>query len=347
MRITSTISQTSEEIPVVLATLDGKSKFLPRPATHKDMQRLIRAHYDVPDGAGLQFDVSSWDVCGGQNVEITEAAFALLVPLLDRISVSTVQPVGAVNRAIPTPAATPPLVVEENADSHSDRVKSESESSEAEVSSSSEEDEEDATTRVKDVVTRVKVESVPHSPMPKTRVKEQVIRTPETASSDEEQDEEDNQVPPSPTPLPKTPLSKRRIKEEVRRTPQNARAGTSRQHAMESVTIESSQASQASETEERYRISVSCANPKKEADFHMRGRYTVQKVLVAVCNNFHLDPNRAKLMLCVEVDSEEEDGGKESMQFECARNETMTQAGVGPGSRLVVLVKENDEDESD
>lgn len=56
------------------------------------MQRLVRRHYEIDDRAVLQFEVSTWDVCGGQNVEVTEPAYALLAPLLDSVSVVVVQP---------------------------------------------------------------------------------------------------------------------------------------------------------------------------------------------------------------------------------------------------------------
>lgn len=55
------------------------------------MQRLVRNHYDIDAHAGLQFEVSSWDVCHGKSVEVTEAAYPLLAPLLDSVSAVVVQ----------------------------------------------------------------------------------------------------------------------------------------------------------------------------------------------------------------------------------------------------------------
>ncbi|KAJ7684474.1 hypothetical protein DFH06DRAFT_969141 [Mycena polygramma] len=94
MHIISTINpktQSADDVPVVLITLEGKSKFLPRPETYKEMQRLVRNHYDIDANVGLQFEVSSWDVCDGKSVEVTEAAYPLLAPLLDSVSTVVVQ----------------------------------------------------------------------------------------------------------------------------------------------------------------------------------------------------------------------------------------------------------------
>lgn len=112
MHIISTINpntRSEDDIPVVLVSLGGKSKFLPRSKTYKvcrystpippptfnqplaqEMQSLVRTHYDLDPRAALQFEVSTWDVCAGQNVEVTEGAYAFLAPLLDSVSVLVV-----------------------------------------------------------------------------------------------------------------------------------------------------------------------------------------------------------------------------------------------------------------
>ncbi|KAJ7253382.1 hypothetical protein B0H12DRAFT_1219225 [Mycena haematopus] len=111
MHISSTITKTQGDIPVVLITLDGNRKFLPRPETYEEMDRLVREHYQVDSRTRLQFEVSSWDVCAGQSAEVTEAAYPLLVPLLDSVSAVVVQ--GVRHRAMPSPSATPPLPAED------------------------------------------------------------------------------------------------------------------------------------------------------------------------------------------------------------------------------------------
>ncbi|KAJ7144922.1 hypothetical protein C8R43DRAFT_891098 [Mycena crocata] len=91
MHIISTINaktQSTEDVPVVLVNLGGKRKFLPRAETYKEMQRLVRYHYNIESSStALHFEVSSWDVCDGENVEVTEGAYGMLAPLLDRVSV--------------------------------------------------------------------------------------------------------------------------------------------------------------------------------------------------------------------------------------------------------------------
>lgn len=57
----------------------------------QEMQRLVRDHYEIDSRAGLQFEVSTWDVCAGRDVEVTEAAYPFLAPLLDIVSVVVVE----------------------------------------------------------------------------------------------------------------------------------------------------------------------------------------------------------------------------------------------------------------
>ncbi|KAF8191539.1 hypothetical protein K438DRAFT_1830690 [Mycena galopus ATCC 62051] len=122
MHIVSTVTKTqATDVPVVLITLDGNRKFLPRPETYEAMDRLVREHYQVDSHAGLKFEVSCWDVCAGQSVEVTEAAYPLLVPLLDSVSVVVVQ--GGRHRAMPTPSATPSLREDEIEDSDEQAVR--------------------------------------------------------------------------------------------------------------------------------------------------------------------------------------------------------------------------------
>ncbi|KAJ7144929.1 hypothetical protein C8R43DRAFT_1070446 [Mycena crocata] len=126
MHIISTINaktQSREDVPVVLVTLGDKRKFLPRAETYKEMQRLVRYNYGIESSStALQFEVSSWDVCGGENVEVTEDAYGILGPLLDIVSVVVVE-LGR-NRAMPTPSETdPPRVddeIEEERTVHAD-----------------------------------------------------------------------------------------------------------------------------------------------------------------------------------------------------------------------------------
>ncbi|KAJ7086404.1 hypothetical protein B0H15DRAFT_844473 [Mycena belliarum] len=109
MHIISTINakiQSVDDVPVVLVSLEGRRKFLPRPETYKEMQRLVRMHYEVDPLAVLQLHVSTWDVCGGENVEITEATYTLLAPFLESVSIIVAT---GYDRLMPTPSTTPSL----------------------------------------------------------------------------------------------------------------------------------------------------------------------------------------------------------------------------------------------
>ncbi|KAJ7042098.1 hypothetical protein C8F04DRAFT_1078287 [Mycena alexandri] len=347
MHITSTINPRTQsgadDVPVVLVTLGGRSKLLARPSTYKEMQRLVRSHYDIDAHAGLQFEVSSWDICGGQNVEITESAYPHLVALLDSVFVVVAQ-AGQRDRMMPSPSATPPLrgddeiedertvqkdLAPDHEEDQSDRapkVESEEEQEDqmladnawgedesASVQGDDDAEEEDAP-HARQVLNnefpshRQQAREVARKPTPKAR--------PETA-----------RAPPAPAPAP---------------APAKPRAVDNRPDS----SAESSQmaiAAASSDSDERFKVSVTGPGPHDKAEFMTRRGHLVSKVLNGVCKTFKLDAKRAKLMLCIPM--EDEDGEVLLHEFECANDETIARSGVKPNSKLIVRVDEDEEDE--
>ncbi|KAJ6546868.1 hypothetical protein B0H19DRAFT_244263 [Mycena capillaripes] len=346
MHIISTINaktQSSDDIPVVLITLEGKSKFLPRPETYKEMQRLVRAHYEVDSRAGLQFEVSTWDVCAGQSVELTEAAYPLLAPLLDSVSAVVV----SAGRGMPTPSVTPSrrgdeeiedeLAVREHLQpepSHGrapespprrvPKVESEDEEDARRVQSRYEDDA-DGSISVHDDQGEDEEEDAPHArrvlnkEFPSERIQAKAAKAAPKGRG------ESSRAQPAPVP------SKSR----------------SAAHHSDDTAVEPSKAASGSNTDERFKVYVTGPRPEHKAEFTTRGGHLVRKVLNGVCKTFKLDPERAKLMLCVSMP--DEDGERvEDCLFECANDETIARSGVKPDSRLVVRIEEElDEDEDD
>ncbi|KAJ7062924.1 hypothetical protein C8F01DRAFT_1082504 [Mycena amicta] len=115
MHLSSTINPGTrlEDVAVVVVALDGKRKFISRPPSYKDLQRLIRSYFGLDEQTLLVLHVSTLDVCGGQDVELTEGAYPLLAPVLDLVSASVV---ADANPGIRTPAATPPVSADEEED---------------------------------------------------------------------------------------------------------------------------------------------------------------------------------------------------------------------------------------
>jgi hypothetical protein len=62
------------------------------------LQHIVRACYKIDPHATLQFEVSTWDVCAGNSVEVTEAAYVPLAPFMDNVSV--VMAYGACHRIL-------------------------------------------------------------------------------------------------------------------------------------------------------------------------------------------------------------------------------------------------------
>ncbi|KAJ6620373.1 hypothetical protein B0H10DRAFT_2022628 [Mycena sp. CBHHK59/15] len=333
MHITSTINprtQSSDDIPVVLVTFCGKSKFLPRPESYKEMQRIVRFHYEIDARIALRFEVSSWDVCFGQSVEVTEPAYALLAPLLDSVSVVIQETESGYKRAMPTPSATPPLHGnDEFEDEQTVREELEPQSSQGSSMGpgmpahrrtkveSEDEDEDEIPPH-----SRFEDDEVPAAQIPKHEVPKKEARRQDRHRQEDELPREQSAPAPS--------------KE------QTARTETS--HGDDSA--ESSQPQTASDGDQRFKVFISGPKSEHKAEFMTRGGHLVRKVLGGACKTFKLDSQCARLMLCVTM--EDEDGMPVVHQFECANEETMARSGVEPNARLVIVIDETvDEDEED
>ncbi|KAJ7084789.1 hypothetical protein B0H15DRAFT_847594 [Mycena belliarum] len=304
MHIISTINakiQSVDDVPVVLVSLEGKRKFLPRPETYKEMQRLVRMHYEVDPLAVLQLHVSTWDVCGGENVEVTEAAYALLAPFLESVSiiVST-----RYDRSMPTPSTTPSLRGG---------------------------DETDDGLSVRERMEREK--NPPRAPESQSRPV--AAHRPKVESEDEEEVLVQSRYRQAP-------------KKEFQ-VKQEPRALAPKEHdtsqAKSSRSVDTAEASTTSDADTHFHVLVSGPGERcQEREFKTRGGHRVSKVLAGVCKTFKLDPDRAKLMLCVPMVDE----GEETVAYiECANDETMSRSGVKPGSRLVVRPDDDEEEEEE
>ncbi|KAJ6606326.1 hypothetical protein DFH09DRAFT_1119849 [Mycena vulgaris] len=329
MHIISTINaktQSVDNVPVVLVNVEGRRKFLPRPETHKEMQRLVRAHYEIDPNAVLQFEVSTWDVCGGQNVEVTESAYVLLAPFLDSVSVVVASGRG---RTMPTPSATPSLHEEDGT-----------------------EDEQSVEEQLEPKLSQGRMSQSPsrrtaaRAPKVKSEEEEEILHQGEDDMDDATSaldDEEENRARRVPKEFP---IQSTQAKEEQRRPMPKERGEPVKPVAANrsDETAESSQQGTASDADERFKIIVSGPSDLK-GEFMTRGGHLVRKVLSGVCKTFKLDADRAKLMLCVEM--EDEDGETGVHLFECANEETIARSGVKAYSRLVVRLVESEEEDYD
>ncbi|KAJ7491109.1 hypothetical protein FB451DRAFT_1552634 [Mycena latifolia] len=335
MHLISTINpktQSVDDVPVVLVNLEGKRKFLPRPETHEDLQRLVRAHYGIDPHAALLFEVSTWDVCAGQNVEVTEAAYALLAPFMDNISVVVES---GRDRVMPTPSATPPLHRDDAEDEQSVREQLEQEFFHVHPTE----------TPSRRAATRPpKVESEEEEEVMFERYGERHMDA--TSVQDDEKEDHARQVPKKESRIqnvqPKEePMPKERGETSKRKPVSKPREAATRSD----YTSESSQQTTTAE-EERFNVLVSGPrSDHKEREFKTRGGHLVRKVLDGACKTFELDANRAKLMLYVPM--LDDDGEETVAEFECDNEETMARSGVKPYSRLVVRLVEDEEEEED
>ncbi|KAJ7348971.1 hypothetical protein DFH08DRAFT_863968 [Mycena albidolilacea] len=387
MHIISTINQKTQsdgDIPVVLVTLDANSKFLPRPESYEAMDHLVRDYFEVGSRAGLKFEVSSWDVCGGQNVEVTEAAYPFLAPLLDCVSVVVV-PDGR-NRAMPTPSATPPLrggdeeiadeqaVQDHLAEAESSngrattsppprralKVESEDEDEEVFVGSNYGDDDVNESVNIHDDEEEEheeeeEEEDAPHArrvlnkafPSAKKQAKRKIVQ-----DSDED---EPAPVPPArvvvkqeiPAERPSTSQAKPKPKPAPKAHAESSKAPAPKSRGAANRSEDAGESSRAnangSDTDERFKVYVTGPEPDHRAEFMTRGGHLVRKVLAGVCRTFDLDPEHAKLMLCMPLPNG--DGEIEVVHFECANDETIARSGVKPNAKLIVRVGYEDEED--
>ncbi|KAJ7771495.1 hypothetical protein B0H16DRAFT_1513716 [Mycena metata] len=336
MHISSRINprtQSAEDVPVVLVTLGGKSKLLPRPSTHKEMQRLVRSHYDIDAQAGLQFEVNSWDICEGQNVEITEAAYPHLVALLDSVFVIVAQ--GQRDRVMPTPSATPPLLGD-------DELEDERTVQEDLAPNHEEEDQSDRTPKVKS-------DAEEEDALAESASEEDAL----ASAQGDNDDAEENDAPQVQQAIKNEfPSHRQQAREAAAKKPARpapapapARAKPRAVADRPDSSAESSRmavAAASSDSDERFNVQVKGPGPNDKADFTTRRGHLVGKVLNGVCKNFKLDVKHAKLMLL--LPDEDEDGKPLWHECELANDETIGFSGVKPHSRLIVRIEGAEED---
>ncbi|KAJ7221567.1 hypothetical protein GGX14DRAFT_430181, partial [Mycena pura] len=371
MHLISTINaktQATEDVSVLLVNLDGERKFLPRPETYKDLQRIVRSHYEIDSRAVLKFNVSTLDVCEGQDAEVTESAYPSLAPFLDVISVV----IGAPGRdgGMRTPAATPPLPVHADSEDQEDvqpepgsstsrrpentssRVESDTDTEDEEVfagsrygaddasdsaSTQDDDDEEDDdaphTRRVLNSefpaqLPRVKAEPVP-AQLPRVKAEPESQRTPTRRE----------ETPRANTHALAPTGSSRAAGASLDRTDSTASRDTVPDGAAAALDrVDSAASRDTRRSDARFKIYITGPRRNDRAEFMTRRGHSVRKVLAGACKTFGLDEDRARLMLCVRIP---EDGEMQVHHVECNKDETVAQSGVMARSELVVFEDED------
>ncbi|EAU92002.1 hypothetical protein CC1G_05989 [Coprinopsis cinerea okayama7 len=187
----------------------------------------------------------------------------------------------------------------------------------------------------------------------------------------EEEEEEEEAPPPAPSRAatePRTPratnqeqsTAKRQLAEEL--FPESPPPPPSKKlHAASSESpVKQERASRAepsasirptssvaSTIDENSRIGVMISGPDGEnqsAQFKMRGRHTIQKILKAVCLSFEMDLASSQLYLVREV-FDEDDTLVNTELVLCPKNQTAAQCGLYNGAKMVVRSEDDDEDD--
>ncbi|KAF9524723.1 hypothetical protein CPB83DRAFT_860780 [Crepidotus variabilis] len=96
------------------------------------------------------------------------------------------------------------------------------------------------------------------------------------------------------------------------------------------------------EEDSRFELAIRGPDPNMYAQFKLRGKNSVRKVLAAACKNFELDFERARLVQLVDS---EEDGELYTDEIACSHEETMAACGINAHSRLFIKMDSLSEEE--
>ncbi|CAK5265127.1 unnamed protein product [Mycena citricolor] len=334
MHIVSTVNaknQSHQDIPVVLVSFDETRKFLPRCETYKEMQRIVKLNFGIDARTALILEVSTWDVCAGQNVEVTEGAYTLLAPFIDTLTVA-VDPTGLARNPPATTLSWPedtevdmvviqPDVARSAAPSSSRHAGGFYPTPEAEEEEEEEEEEVDRSIHVQDD----NEEDPPHSRRALTKeLSEARSRTqpnPGSATSSPKKASSSKQLTPKVKPAPIVAASR------------NASIRSNQRAESSQAAANATQTSRGDD--ERFKISITGPDNER-AEFTTRGGHSIRKVLGGACKNFDVDFDQARLFLF------SQDRNGRTIEIECDKDETVAQAGLVPHCRLIIRMDEDD-----
>ncbi|KAF7294565.1 Zn(2)-C6 fungal-type domain-containing protein [Mycena indigotica] len=355
MRVSSTINPLTcldDDIAVLVIALDGKRKFVPRPSSYKQLHRLILSKFGLQDQTKLILHISTLDVCAGNDVELTEDVYPLLVPALDIISV-TVE--GAEKKGLRTPAATPPITESEpqNEVTGDETVHEEDEGP----------GQDNESAHVAAILRNVKQES-----------DDEEVFTGSRFGGDSEGDDEARRVAEDLFPEEKSPVKqeerdtkplrlqqrspkkaqsrndddvsistpKVRVKKQRQRSASPV-AGPSKSRVANLNRSDTTASEQSTSEADRFKITLISGETGKGKEFKTRGSHTVEKILSVGAKNLGIEPNGGKLVLYLLVEVTDEDGWEEEepARLKCERHQTMQEVGAVSGSEFVLELEDD------
>ncbi|KAF6752206.1 hypothetical protein DFP72DRAFT_457052 [Ephemerocybe angulata] len=182
--------------------------------------------------------------------------------------------------------------------------------------------------------------SPPASPSPKSRkVKASSVLTPAVPSprikAEKPSSKKDTKFKPKvePTSRAKTTASAKS------RDPSPPPPAASTRKAPKTATSSSTSAP-AKDENPRFTIVISGPNEDMSAQFKMRGKHQIHKILKTGCATFGLDHERATLLL---VDEDDVDDDGEPQCYELAKNKTALECNIVDGSRLIIQIDDGED----
>ncbi|KAF9046013.1 hypothetical protein BDZ89DRAFT_1058580 [Hymenopellis radicata] len=311
------IGQHNDDVPVLLVRHGAREILMRRRTVYDDMISALRNKLRLDDDAAVSLRV----MLDEKDAEIDEDAWSVVVPYLDQVNVDVAPTeVGDEKGKGKEHKRTPSIHSAEDLFGNNAGVGGSG-------SQSSEWD------HVDDV------------PAPAVK-----IENPEIKQEPELEDEDEDEGSPPPrrrAPVKPTARAEEPPSPAAPKAPKFKPAPPAPspvKHVLSSPVKSPSQGTEklnATDPNERFKITVRGPEAEQRAALLTRGRYPVRKVLNAVCKVFGVDPDGARLSLLVPV------GDDDFEKFPCDVDETMAHAGVEPDAELVLELEEGNGEEED
>ncbi|EEB89932.1 hypothetical protein MPER_11923, partial [Moniliophthora perniciosa FA553] len=81
--------QAMVDLPLLVFKHGTKRKCLSRPESFEEMTRVIRRKFNIDQETPITFEISDYDVCGKERVEVDESAYQTMAPYLDEVYIVT------------------------------------------------------------------------------------------------------------------------------------------------------------------------------------------------------------------------------------------------------------------
>ncbi|KAK0212197.1 hypothetical protein DFS33DRAFT_1279871 [Desarmillaria ectypa] len=346
----TSLSKSTENVPVILFCFEQRTVFMKRRETYEGMITSLRIKFNIPDNANPILCVSTLDICHEREIEVDEDAYEAMAPFLDEIKIVlaprsndkgkgrslrehaspalTARQIPTEMKRVPSELCTPKVVNAAELFANDDHLTDEG---------GQENEETDATQPPRSPSSHETGRSWGHVEESDTerRNVRKVFKADKSMVMVKQETEEI--VPPKASGS--SGLNTSPAKEE-RSSGLRARNPSPMKERYEEPGPQAS----GEDLDKHFEVTVIGPLDNQRARLKTRGRYQVKKVLHGVCKSFGIPFDTARLIHIVKA---VEDGTEIVGQFECDNDETMAYCGIKENAQLAVVQQEDCEESYD